>query len=132
MLRLSSRHLRLAFTLAAATAIAACQRTDPRLEKLSRGISKDSALTILNDGAAPAPGVTPHAFGTGDMLVNSATYTVLYYSDKLGDGMTAADVKQSDVTPLVIQNGVLVGWGWEFFNTMATQTHFAAPEFRKD
>lgn len=132
MLRISSRHARLAVTLAAVAAVSACQRTDPRVEQLTRGISRDSALVILNDGTAPASGVLPHVVSSGDMLVNSANYTVLYYSDKLGEGMTAADVRQRDVTPLVIQNGVLVGWGWEFFNNMASQTHFAAPEFRKE
>lgn len=131
MFRSSSRHARLAVTLAAAVAVAACQRTDPRIEKLTRGISQDSALTILNDGK-PATGVLPHAFTTGEMLVNGANYTVLYYSDKLDEGETAADVTQREVTPLVIQNGVLVGWGWEFFNNMSSQTHFAVPEFRKD
>lgn len=132
MLRISSRHARLAITILAASTVAACQRTDPRVEKLATGITRDSALVILNDGTAPANGVLPHVVSSGDMLVNSASYTVLYYSDKLGEGMTAADVKQRDVTPLIIQNGVLVGWGWEFFNNMATQTHFATPEFRKD
>lgn len=133
MFRLSSRHARLAVTLAATVAtVVACQRTDPRVEKLTRGITRDSTLTILNDGTAPSGGVLTNAVSSGDMLVNGANYTVLYYSDKLSEGKTAADVKQSDVTPLVIQNGVLVGWGWEFFNTMATQTHFAAPEFGKD
>lgn len=132
MLSLSGRYTRLAVTLSVALAVAACQRNDPRVEQLTRGISRDSSLVILNDGTAPAAGTLPHAFSSGDMLVNGANYTVLYYSSKLAEGQTAADVRQRDVTPLIIQNGTLVGWGWEFFNNMASQTHFATPEFSAD
>ena len=127
-----SRGLVAALSLGAVGIVSACAGgPDPRIEQLTRGITRDSAMVILNGGTAPAPGATPHAISSGDLLVNGANYTVLYWSPDIEEGTSASEVKKSDVTPVIIQNGMLVGWGWEFHNNMATQTHFAAPAFKQ-
>jgi hypothetical protein len=109
---------RLAAVLVAATSamlLAGCG--DKRIDSLSSGISRDSALKVLAGGA------------TGDTLANvykQETYlndgrmiNVLVYNK---DGIKqAADstVPDSKLTPIVTVDGKVTGWGWAHYDSVA-------------
>jgi len=97
------------------------------LLKLSMGMSKAEAITAM--GTAPATAYYRDNFGfQQSFTINNPyrseilqgkdkTFEVLYY---------ATDVKKDDnaitddeLTPLVFDNGKLIGWGWSFLQDNA-------------
>lgn len=120
-----SRH-RLSRTIAAVPALAvltfvACK--DPRLDKLSENITRDSALRILAADAAPGDSV-PHIYRESQYLMNGRMYRVVFYTptdrkqqtDTLHGGER---LEERRLTPLVFVNDTLTGWGWKHWEEVA-------------
>ena len=92
--------------LGAGLLLAACG--DSRLRKLSVGISKDSAMHIM--GAKPD---RAEAY-----LTSGQSIEALFYGKEGADsGMTPLE----KLTPVVIVNGQLTGWGQEEWQKVATE-----------
>jgi len=87
-------------------AIAACSG-DARFKRLSVGISRDSAIQLI--GAEKPRRVDP-------FLVNGHYFEVMYYAKPGADTTTLTDRKMS---PVVVVDGKLVGWGWESLDSVA-------------
>ena len=114
---------RLAFGLAAVGSVLATSAcSDTRLQKLSTGISRDSALAIINEGA------------TGDSLArvyrqetyllpntkgNAFLGNILFYDKRGRKQAEDSTVAASETTPIVLSDGKVIGWGWTFYDSVA-------------
>jgi hypothetical protein len=123
MLR-STRSPRITTTgiLAAAIALATAACSDSRLEKLSTGISRDSVLAIINEGA------------TGDSLArvyrqesyllpnkkgNVHLANILFYNKSGIKAVDDSTLARNATTPIVISDGKVLGWGWTYYDSLA-------------
>jgi len=87
--------------------VLSCERSDTRLESLTAGISKDSVTTIM--GEAPKR-VDPY-------LIAGQYIEAMYYP-RAGKS-DAESVKDRNMSPVVVINGKLAGWGWDFWDSTA-------------
>lgn len=118
------RTMRLASGLAVAGAVvvtAAC--SDARLEKLSTGISRDSALAVINEGASGdslARVYRQESYLLPNTQGNVLLTNVLIYDKKGRKEGTEPDAPASSMTPIVIIDGKVTGWGWTYYDSVAT------------
>jgi hypothetical protein len=104
-----------------ASAIASAGCSDTRLEKLSAGISRDSALAIINDGASGDS--LAHVYRQESYLLenkkgNAHVADVLFYNKK-GIKETDNPTLASDATtPIVLSDGKVAGWGWTYYDSL--------------
>ena len=108
--------------LSIATVLTATACGDTRLENLSTGISRDSALAIINEGA------------TGDSLArvyrqesyllpnptgNVHVANVLFYSKSGVKETEDPKLPPEKTTPIVVSDGKVIGWGWTYYDSLA-------------
>mgnify|MGYP001579513380 CR=1 FL=1 len=93
-----------------ALTLAGCRRADSRLENLASGISKDSVLAVM--GAIPE---VPTQY-----LMDGQYIEAMVYRRPGLEGDFAA-LGRRDLTPIVLVNGLVTGWGWEHWDSVATQ-----------
>ena len=86
---------------------AACSRGDPRLEKLSVGIPKDSALAVM--GVEKPVRVDPY-------LVSGHYIEAMYFARSDADTGKVPDRKLS---PVIVIDGNLAAWGWTKWDSIA-------------
>jgi len=118
-----SRTMRRVGTMAGAGAVlmtAACK--DKRVEQLSTGISRDSVLSIINEGTTGdslARVYRQESYLLPNLKGNVHVANVLFYSKagvKEADNPTlAADA----TTPIVLSDGKVIGWGWQYYDSLA-------------
>ena len=119
---------RLALVLAATSAVistAAC--SDTRLEHLSVGISRDSVLGIINEGASAdslARVYRQETYLLPNKKGNALLGNILFY-DKQGRKETEdPSVLPEATTPIVLSDGKLIGWGWAYYDSVAKANNF--------
>ena len=88
-------------------AVAACSRPDPRFQKLTIGIPKDSAVRVI--GVEKPNRIDPY-------LVNGHYLEAMYFAPP--DANSA--LTDREMTPMVIIDGVLTAWGWKKWDSIAT------------
>lgn len=93
-----------------ALTLAGCRRGDSRVENLATGISRDSALAVM--------GATPEV--PTQYLVNGQYIEAMVYRRQGAEGDFAALVRR-DLTPVVLVNGLVTGWGWDHWDSVATE-----------
>lgn len=99
--------------------LAACgPGEDPRVEALSVGISKDSAVAVMG-GDVPSR-VDPYL--TGGQYIEA-----LLYVRPGGEPSGADSIPDRQRTPLVIINGLLTGWGWAHWDSVASANNIPVP-----
>ena len=106
-----------ASALAVAAAVLATACGDARVGKLSEGISRDSALAIINEGAAGDS--LARVYKQETYLFNSQLMNVLFYNKdgvKQTEDSTLAAKAQ---TPIVTVAGKVTGWGWTYYDSVA-------------
>ena len=107
------------YTLAAIAGLlglAACG--DARTRNFSRGIERDSVLTLI--GAAGAQGDTiPNVQRVARYITGGHTIEVLFYNPEPTMERTDS-LNRSQAIPLVLSDGKLVGWGWDHWDSTAT------------
>jgi hypothetical protein len=99
----------------ATIALAACG--DAHIEKLSSGITRDSALKVINEGAGGDS--LARVYKQEVYLVDGKQLNVVFYNKdgvKQASDSTLAAKKQ---TPIVIADGKVVGWGWPSYDSLA-------------
>jgi hypothetical protein len=104
---------RRAVPLALLAALAACRAPDPRFARLTAGIGGDSALKVM-DEAKPV---------RADPFLVKGQYIQAMYFRGPGDGDTAG----RKLSPLVMINGKLAGWGWKYLDSVAAATSIPVP-----
>jgi hypothetical protein len=109
------RRLTSALAAGAATLLAACG--DARIDKLSTGISRDSVLAIINEGAGGDS--LARVYKQETYLLNGRMTDVLFYNKqgiKQREDSTLAADKQM---PIVLVDGKVTGWGWTYYDSVA-------------
>jgi hypothetical protein len=105
-----------------AAVVAATGCSDTRLEKLSTGISRDSALAIINDGAGGdslARVYRQESYLLENKKGNAHVANVLFYNKK---GVKQADdstLASDAITPIVVLDDKVIGWGWAPYDSLA-------------
>ncbi len=86
-----------------------CERGDRRLKDLTVGISKDSASAVMG-GVAPK---------RTDPYLYQGQYIETMFYPRIGK-TDPEDLEDRKMSPLVVVNGKLAGWGWNFWDSVAS------------
>ena len=108
---------RVAVLLAATSAVALSACGDTRIDSLSTGISRDSALKVLAGGSSSdslANVYKQEAYIYDSRMIN----VLLYNKDGVKDSQDPA-VPDSRLTPVVTVDGKVTGWGWAHYDSIA-------------
>jgi hypothetical protein len=116
---------RLAFTTAlacfVASTLAGCG--DSRIEKLTAGITRDSALKVINEGATGDS--LARVYKQEMYLINGQHLNVLFYNKngikQASDSTLAAKAQ----LPIVTVDGKVTGWGWAHYDSVAKANNIA-------
>jgi len=108
---------RLPRILTAAALVLALQACgDARLKDLSLGINRDSVAVLMETD-------TPHR--SQSFILEGKFWEILYYGDV---GVAAADsVAWRDLSPVIIADGGVVGWGWDYWEREGTRLRVDLP-----
>ena len=102
-----TRRVGAALGVAGLLVLMGCERGDPRLAKLSIGMGKDSALAAMQGKPTV---MEPY-------LINGLYIEGMFYARP---GKTDSTSRaQRNMTPIVLVNGKLIGWGWEVWDSVA-------------
>ena len=94
-----------------ALAMVGCSKEDARLENLTTGITKDSALAVLGVGSGERP---------ASYLVKGQTIEALMIRREGVEGPLDS-LPRTDYNPVVIINGTLAGWGWKYWDSVSQE-----------
>ena len=111
----TARKLAACSTAIFVVALGAC--SDPRLDKLTAGIDRDSALKVINEGATGDS--LARVYKQESYLIDGKQLNVLFYNKagvRQADDSTLAAMNQ---TPIVTIDGKVTGWGWSHYDSVA-------------
>lgn len=101
-------------------AAAACSSEapqDPRISQLTVGMRRDSALMVLTDTSKGGDSLA-NIYRREMYLFNARPLEILFYSpDGAKEGTTT--VAESTLTPVVLNESRVTGWGWSHFDSVA-------------
>jgi hypothetical protein len=98
--------------------LSACgSKSDARLERLSAGISKDSVLVIM--GVEKAERVDP--FLIGGHYIEAMFFPLPGETD-------SASVQDRNMSPVIVVDGKLAGWGWKQWDSIAGANRIEVPK----
>jgi len=106
--------------VAGAFIIIACG--DSRLEKVSTGISRDSALAIINEGTSGdslARVYRQETYLLPNKNGNAFLGNILFYDKRGRKQAEDSTVAANETTPIVLSDGKVIGWGWTFYDSLA-------------
>ena len=90
---------------------------DSRIKQLTPGITRDSALKVINEGAASDS--LARVYKQETYLVEGKQLNVLFYNKdgikQASDSTLAAKAQ----TPIVTVDGKVTGWGWTHYDSVA-------------
>ena len=112
-----NRPYRLVAAALSLVALAGCG--DANIRKLTPGIARDSVKKILALGATATGDSTPNVYREERYLHNGHWISILMYSKtgmKEGGGEA---IPEADLTPVVLQDDTLTGWGWAHHDSVA-------------
>jgi hypothetical protein len=112
---LVARRAAASFAAVAVVALAGCG--DKRIDSLSQGIARDSALKVLAGG--PTADSLANVYKQESYIYDGRMINVLMYNK---DGETEKDdptVPDSRLTPVVTVDGKVTGWGWAHYDSVA-------------
>ena len=89
---------------------------DGRLKKLATGISADSVAVLMEADA-------PHAVSS--YLVDGKYWEVLMYPRKAAE--QGDSIAWREMSPVVMADGAVVGWGWSYLDETAVEKGFQVP-----
>ena len=95
--------------------LAACG--DARIEKLSSGITRDSALTVINEGATGDS--LARVYKEEVYLVNGKHLNVLFYNKDGVKQQSDSTLSANAQVPIVTVDGKVTGWGWAHYDSVA-------------
>jgi hypothetical protein len=96
--------------------VSACSKKDERLDKLSKGIGKDSVLAVM--GVEKAQRIVPY--------LASGHYIEAMYFTKPGPADSASVVLRN-MSPVVMIDGKVIGWGWSTWDSVAANNAIELP-----
>ena len=116
-------------TLIAAVAMTATGCRDTRLEKLSTGISRDSALAIINEGTSGdtlARVYRQESYWLPNPSGNVHVANVLFYNKKGIKEAEDSTLDRGATTPIVLVDGNVSGFGWTYYDSVAKANNLPA------
>ena len=90
---------------------------DANLRKLSVGLARDSVLKILGQGSVSSD-TTPNVYREERYLNAGQMITMLLYTNT-GKEEGADTLPEAELTPVVLRNDTLTGWGWAYHDSVA-------------
>ncbi|MGE0441257.1 MAG: hypothetical protein AB7L66_07450 [Gemmatimonadales bacterium] len=116
-MRLSAKGLAVLTVVGGGLLLAACEGADRRLEGLRVGMAKDSVLAVMGTG----PDRT-------DPYLYQGRYIEAMYFRPAGKDK-AEILGDRKMSPVVVIDGTLQGWGWAFWDSTAAASHIeVAPD----
>lgn len=91
---------------------------DPRLERLTVGIDRDSVLRVLGNGSTAADS-TPNVYRKEAYLLDGKLTEILFFSPDGAREGSGEPVAEASLRPIVLQTNILTGWGWAYFDSLA-------------
>lgn len=98
-------------------------RNCKNLQKLSVGLTKDKALKLMGrtkgGGYLGVPTI-PSPYKTQILEASQKTYEVFYYFTDVNNPFYVAhpaEIEDDQLTPLIFENDILIGWGPDFLNS---------------
>ena len=102
-------------TAATLSLLAGCG--DANIKKLNAGITRDSVLKILAIGSTATDSM-PNVYREERYLHDGQWITMLLYTNT-GKKEGVETVPEEELTPVVLRNDTLTGWGWEHHDSVA-------------
>lgn len=102
--------------IATAACAPAGDAEDPTLSKLTVGINRDSALKILASAGASTDSL-PNVQRREAYLVQGQPLEILFFAP---GGVQTPAPAESTLRPVVLSGPMVIGWGWKFFDSVAT------------
>lgn len=96
-------------------ALGACG--DTRLDSLSAGIGRDSALKVLAGG--PSSDSLANVYKQETYINDGHMINVLLYNKEGVKDSADPAVPDSKLTPVVTIDGKVTGWGWTYYDSVA-------------
>lgn len=95
------------------------------LKNLEVGMSRQQVITIMGEKTA------------GSAIISDENREILFYRTNIkcarNDITSPEDFLKYQITPIVFENGELVGWGWEFFESNSENHKHQFPiDFQED
>jgi len=90
---------------------------DANIKQLTVGIHRDSVLRILGQGST-ASDTTPNVYRVERYLHDGHMITMLMYT-KTGKEEGADTIPERELTPVVLLDDTLTGWGWTHHDSVA-------------
>ena len=90
---------------------------DKRVDDLSQGIARDSALKLLAGG--PSSDSLANVYKQETYIYNGKMINVLLYSKDGAKEASDPAVPDSKLTPVVTVDGKVTGWGWAHYDSVA-------------
>jgi hypothetical protein len=109
------RHTAVLFAATISGILAGCG--DKRVDSLSAGITRDSALKVLAGG--PSSDSLANVYRQETYLNNGQMINVLVYNKDGIKQATDSTVPDSKLTPVVMVDGKVTGWGWAHYDSVA-------------
>lgn len=94
---------------------------DPRVTNLAQGISKDSAMAVMGG----PPGDLPEVYLKSGRLIE--TYMFRRETAPMG---SLASLTRENLTPVVLLDGTLSGWGWDHWDSVAAANQITVSHAR--
>ncbi len=101
--------------IAGLISVAACG--DSRIKQLQVGISRDSMLRVLAQGSTTGDSL-PFVYRHNSYLVSGKYFDVFYYDPKDRNYTETRQVRENEVVPIFVVDGVVEGWGWDYSNRL--------------
>jgi hypothetical protein len=115
-----------ALLIAFAVSLAACE--DSRIRALDEGMPRDSALRVL--GATPPPNdPVIKVYRHNEYYIDNQLYEVWYF-DPEGRREIDEIVPENKLTPVVIVEGKVAGWGRSYLRKLADEKKIPVPASR--
>jgi hypothetical protein len=115
--------------LIAATLIGALSGCgDKRVDNLSQGIARDSALRLLAGG--PSSDSLANVYKQETYIFNGKMINVLLYNREGAKEASGPAVPDSKLTPVVTVDGKVTGWGWAHYDSVAKANSIQVKEHK--
>ena len=111
------------FATAALVVFFASACTDSRVRELTLGISKDSVLKIIGEGA-PAGDSLPNVYKRVQYFVDSKFFDIFLFDPQNRKVWKEPNVLDKELTPIVVVQDKLEGTGWGYADELATKYKF--------
>jgi hypothetical protein len=93
--------------------ISACD--DRRIRQLEVGMSKDSVIKIIGEGA-PAGDTVPNIYRHNGYFVDGKKFDIYLFDVKNRKAWLDPEVTDNELTPIVVVDGKLEGTGWGYMD----------------